>query len=96
MPIKSLFDDDVMKDEIFNKRAEQLSIHDFAALTFRKYKMKITLSSDNPNIGGIPLKETIIVLAGLNDKHNIPENKTIVKALKSRPVSSAPSNTIIF
>ena len=32
---KSLFDDDVMKDEIFNKRAEQLSIHDFAALTFR-------------------------------------------------------------
>jgi len=32
---KSLFDDDVMKNEIFNKRAEQLSIHDFAALTFR-------------------------------------------------------------
>ncbi len=32
---KSLFDDEVMKDEIFNKRAEQLSIHDFAALTFR-------------------------------------------------------------
>ena len=32
---KSLFDDDVMKDEIFNKRAEQLSIGDFAALTFR-------------------------------------------------------------
>ncbi len=32
---KSLFDDDVMKDEIFNKRAEQLSISDFAALTFR-------------------------------------------------------------
>ena len=32
---KSLFDEDVMKDEIFNKRAEQLSISDFAALTFR-------------------------------------------------------------
>ena len=32
---KSLFDDDVMKDEIFNKRAEQLSVGDFAALTFR-------------------------------------------------------------
>lgn len=32
---KSLFDDDIIKDEIFNKRAEQLSISDFAALTFR-------------------------------------------------------------
>ncbi len=32
---KSLFDDDVIKDEIFNKRAEQLSISDFAALTFK-------------------------------------------------------------
>jgi 16S rRNA (adenine1518-N6/adenine1519-N6)-dimethyltransferase len=32
---KSLFDEEVMKDEIFNKRAEQLSISDFAALTFR-------------------------------------------------------------
>lgn len=32
---KSLFDDDVTKDEIFNKRAEQLSIQDFAALTFK-------------------------------------------------------------
>ena len=32
---KSLFDDDVTKDEIFNKRAEQLSIKDFAALTFK-------------------------------------------------------------
>lgn len=32
---KSLFNDDVIKDEIFNKRAEQLSISDFAALTFK-------------------------------------------------------------
>ena len=32
---RSLFDDDVIVDEIFNKRAEQLSIPDFAALTFR-------------------------------------------------------------
>ncbi len=32
---RSLFDDDVITDEIFNKRAEQLSIQDFAALTFR-------------------------------------------------------------
>lgn len=33
--VKSLFDPIVLQDEIFNKRAEQLSIEDFAALTFR-------------------------------------------------------------
>jgi len=33
--VKSLFEEDVLKDEIFNKRAEQLSVHDFAQLTFR-------------------------------------------------------------
>jgi 16S rRNA (adenine1518-N6/adenine1519-N6)-dimethyltransferase len=33
--VKSLFDETVLQDEIFNKRAEQLSIDDFAALTFR-------------------------------------------------------------
>jgi 16S rRNA (adenine1518-N6/adenine1519-N6)-dimethyltransferase len=32
---RSLFSEDVLKDEIFNKRAEQLSIEDFAALTFK-------------------------------------------------------------
>ncbi len=32
---RSLFDETVLQDEIFNKRAEQLSIADFAALTFR-------------------------------------------------------------
>jgi 16S rRNA (adenine1518-N6/adenine1519-N6)-dimethyltransferase len=32
---RSLFDESVLQDEIFNKRAEQLSIADFAALTFR-------------------------------------------------------------
>ena len=32
---RSLFSDDVLKEEIFNKRAEQLSIDDFAALTFK-------------------------------------------------------------
>ncbi len=32
---RSLFDDTVLQDEIFNKRAEQLSITDFAALTHR-------------------------------------------------------------
>jgi 16S rRNA (adenine1518-N6/adenine1519-N6)-dimethyltransferase len=35
--VKSLFAEDILKEEIFNKRAEQLSIEDFAALT---YKMK--------------------------------------------------------
>jgi 16S rRNA (adenine1518-N6/adenine1519-N6)-dimethyltransferase len=31
---RSLFTDDRLQDEIFNKRAEQLSIEDFARLTF--------------------------------------------------------------
>lgn len=33
--VKSLFSEEVLKEEIFTKRAEQLSIHDFAALTFK-------------------------------------------------------------
>lgn len=33
--VKSLFDETTLQDEIFTKRAEQLSIEDFAALTFR-------------------------------------------------------------
>jgi 16S rRNA (adenine1518-N6/adenine1519-N6)-dimethyltransferase len=32
---RSLFDETVLQDEIFNKRAEQLSLADFGALTFR-------------------------------------------------------------
>jgi 16S rRNA (adenine1518-N6/adenine1519-N6)-dimethyltransferase len=33
--VKPLFDEAVLKEEVFNKRAEQLSIEDFAALTFK-------------------------------------------------------------
>jgi 16S rRNA (adenine1518-N6/adenine1519-N6)-dimethyltransferase len=33
--VKDLFDPNELKDELFNKRAEQLSVEDFAALTFR-------------------------------------------------------------
>jgi 16S rRNA (adenine1518-N6/adenine1519-N6)-dimethyltransferase len=33
--VRGLFEEDVLADEIFNKRAEQLSIEDFSALTFR-------------------------------------------------------------
>lgn len=33
--VKSLFDETILKDELFDKRAERLSISDFAALTFR-------------------------------------------------------------
>jgi 16S rRNA (adenine1518-N6/adenine1519-N6)-dimethyltransferase len=33
--VKSLFSSEVLKDEIFNKRAEALTIEDFAALTFK-------------------------------------------------------------
>ena len=32
---KSLFTEEILQDELFNKRAEQLSIDDFAALTFK-------------------------------------------------------------
>ncbi|HWB27333.1 MAG TPA: 16S rRNA (adenine(1518)-N(6)/adenine(1519)-N(6))-dimethyltransferase RsmA [Chitinophagaceae bacterium] len=33
--VRGLFEEEVLKEEIFDKRAEQLSINDFAALTFR-------------------------------------------------------------
>ena len=33
--VKSLFTPEVLQDELFNKRAEALSVEDFAALTFR-------------------------------------------------------------
>jgi 16S rRNA (adenine1518-N6/adenine1519-N6)-dimethyltransferase len=33
--VKSLFDAAVLEDELFNKRAEQLSVQQFAELTFR-------------------------------------------------------------
>jgi len=33
--VKSLFAADELKDELFNKRAEVLSVEDFAGLTFR-------------------------------------------------------------
>ncbi|HRI23239.1 MAG TPA: 16S rRNA (adenine(1518)-N(6)/adenine(1519)-N(6))-dimethyltransferase RsmA [Ferruginibacter sp.] len=33
--VKSLFDADVLQDELFNRRAETLSVEEFAALTFR-------------------------------------------------------------
>ncbi|MFN8250723.1 MAG: 16S rRNA (adenine(1518)-N(6)/adenine(1519)-N(6))-dimethyltransferase RsmA [Ferruginibacter sp.] len=33
--VKSLFPEEVLQDEIFNKRAEALSVEDFAALTFK-------------------------------------------------------------
>jgi 16S rRNA (adenine1518-N6/adenine1519-N6)-dimethyltransferase len=33
--VKSLFDADILQDDIFNKRAEQLSVKDFAMLTFK-------------------------------------------------------------
>jgi len=35
--VKSLFEEEILKEDIFNKRAEQLSVKDFAELT---YKMK--------------------------------------------------------
>jgi adenosine deaminase len=40
---------------------------------FRKHKVTITLSSDNPEIGGVPIKKTILALAGLDDEYTLPE-----------------------
>ena len=37
--VKSLFSAEVLKENIFDKRAEQLSIEDFAALSFRMHKV---------------------------------------------------------
>lgn len=37
--LKPLFNEDILKDDIFNKRAEQLSVQDFAALTFKLKKI---------------------------------------------------------
>jgi 16S rRNA (adenine1518-N6/adenine1519-N6)-dimethyltransferase len=34
-PLKGLFDTEVLKQDIFSKRAEQLSVEDFAALSFK-------------------------------------------------------------
>ncbi|NCI48877.1 ribosomal RNA small subunit methyltransferase A [Sediminibacterium roseum] len=34
-PLKGLFEKEILQDKIFDKRAEQLSIDDFAALTFK-------------------------------------------------------------
>jgi Dimethyladenosine transferase (rRNA methylation) len=33
--VKGLFDEAILDDELFNKRAEQLSVEQFAALTYR-------------------------------------------------------------
>lgn len=33
--VRSLFDDSILQEDIFNKRAEQLNVQDFAALTFK-------------------------------------------------------------
>ena len=33
--VRGLFEPEILKDDIFNKRAEQLNLQDFAALTFK-------------------------------------------------------------
>jgi 16S rRNA (adenine1518-N6/adenine1519-N6)-dimethyltransferase len=33
--VRNLFSEDILQDEIFDKRAEQLTVDDFAALTFK-------------------------------------------------------------
>jgi 16S rRNA (adenine1518-N6/adenine1519-N6)-dimethyltransferase len=33
--VRNLFDEDILKDSVFDKRAEQLSVEDFAVLSFK-------------------------------------------------------------
>jgi len=47
--------------------------HPFFSL-FREHKVRITLSSDNPNIGGVPIKNSIIILAGLDKNFPFPDS----------------------
>jgi adenosine deaminase len=51
----------------------QLHLHPFFDL-FRKQKLKITLCSDNPNLGGIPLKGVVEALANLSSEHRLPKD----------------------
>ena len=44
--VRNLFDENILQDQIFDKRAEQLSIEDFAVLSF---KMKQQIQSGNKN-----------------------------------------------
>jgi 16S rRNA (adenine1518-N6/adenine1519-N6)-dimethyltransferase len=44
--LKSLFDEEILKDEVFTKRAEQLTVEQLAALTF-KMKGKAELKIEN-------------------------------------------------
>lgn len=53
--------------------------HPFFTL-FREHKLKITLGSDNPEIGGVPIKKTILALAGLDDEYTLPEGFSSLKA----------------
>jgi len=57
----------------------ELYHHPFFSL-FRKYKLKITIGSDNPNLGGVPLKRVIKALAGLDPEYSIPKNFITLKA----------------
>lgn len=47
--------------------------HPFFEL-LRNYRLKITISSDNPNLGGMPLKELIKALANLHRQYRLPNN----------------------
>lgn len=56
-----------MKKTLGGKKRYLSQLHEHPIFElFRDYKMKITLGSDNPNLGGEPLKKVIKVLAGLD------------------------------
>ena len=50
--VKALFDPEILADDLFNKRAEQLSVADFAALTFKMKSHKVASFRRN-DINGI-------------------------------------------
>ena len=50
----------------------KLHHHPFFEL-LRRYKLKITLSSDNPHIAGLPIKEILKVLSDVSKNHELPK-----------------------
>jgi adenosine deaminase len=53
--------------------------HPFFEL-FRKHKMKIAIGSDNPSLGGVPIKSMLLSFAGLSPQYVVPKGFDAIKA----------------
>ncbi len=68
----------------------ELKDHPFFTL-FRKHKLKIALSSDNPEIGGVSLKKALYACAGLDPQHPFPKD---FHPLKAEELAQLCQNTV--